>query len=287
MRGSNMSTIIHVNNIQKTFGEVDALKDVSLTVNKGETFGLLGPSGAGKTTLIQILTGQLKPTTGIIKIWNKEISSLNKKAFRQSFGVLSDNTGLYTRLSIYENLKLFCDLYGISHSRIDEVLEIVNLQNEKKKITSKLSRGMRQRVLLARTILHKPTLLFLDEPTSALDPVNTSHVHEGLRTLTEEGTTIFLSTHDMTEAETICDRVAFLHDGNIQLLDTPKSLRQQFTNRSVSLTCIDGRLITLEYDLNQADKIYETMKQQDIIAIHSNEPTLGEIFVQVTGRNLV
>lgn len=282
-----MSAIIHVNNIQKTFSKVDALKDVSFNVKKGEIFGLLGPSGAGKTTLIQMLTGQLKPTTGTIKIWNTELAHLNKKEFHQSFGVLSDNTGLYTRLSIYENLKLFCDLYEVPHNRIDEVLDIVNLKNDKKKITSKLSRGMKQRVLLARTILHKPTLLFLDEPTSALDPVNTSHVHAALRSLTEQGTTILLTTHDMEEAETICDRVAFLHEGKIQLLDTPQNLRHQFTNRSVTLTCMDGRTLIFDHDANQANNIHEAMKQEDIITIHSNEPSLGDIFVQVTGRTLV
>jgi len=242
-----MSTIIDVQNIQKTFGRVDALKEATFGVEKGETFGLLGPSGAGKTTLIQLLTNQLKPTAGKIEIWGQSIKELNKKSFRQSFGVLSDNSGLYTRLSVYDNLKLFCDLYGIPHKRIHEVLEIVQLGKEKNKIASKLSRGMKQRVLLARTILHKPTLLFLDEPTSALDPVNTSHVHEGLKELTKQGTTIFLTTHDMSEAETMCDRVAFLHEGSIQLLDTPMNLKHQFTNRSVSLTCTDGRVITHEY----------------------------------------
>lgn len=282
-----MSTIIEAQNIQKTFGKVDALKEVTFRVQKGETFGLLGPSGAGKTTLIQLLTSQLKPTLGEIEIWGQPIHTLNKRTFRQSFGVLSDNSGLYTRLSVFDNLKLFCDLYGISHKRINEVLEIVQLGNERNKIASKLSRGMKQRVLLARTILHKPTLLFLDEPTSALDPVNTNHVHEGLKELTKQGTTIFLTTHDMSEAESICDRVAFLHEGCIQLLDTPTQLKHQFTNRSVSLTCTDGRVITHEYFKNQARKIYETMQQEDIIAIHSNEPTLGDIFVQVTGRKLV
>lgn len=287
MRRNDMSAIIHVNNIQKTFGKVNALKDVSFNVKKGETFGLLGPSGAGKTTLIQMLTGQLKQTKGNIHIWGKEIHQLNKKKFHQSFGVLSDNSGLYTRLSIYENLKLYCDLYGIAHNRIDEVLDIVQLGQEKQKITSKLSRGMKQRVLLARTILHEPTLLFLDEPTSALDPVNTAHVHAGLRALTAQGTTILLTTHDMEEAETICDRVAFLHEGKIQLLDTPKKLRHQFTDRSVTLTCLDGRTLTFDYNANQADLIHKAMKQEDVITIHSNEPTLGDIFVQVTGRTLV
>lgn len=282
-----MSIIIETTNVRKTFGKADALKDVSFSVHKGETFGLLGPSGAGKTTLIQLLTGQLKPTEGNIHIWDTPVGQLNKKDFRSKFGVLSDNSGLYTRLSIYENLKLFCDLYDVPYKRIDEVLEIVQLHQEKHKTTATLSRGMMQRVLLARTILHKPTLLFLDEPTSALDPVNTQHVHAGLQALTEQGTTIILTTHDMTEAARICDRVAFLHQGEIQLLNTPKALRYQFTDRSITMTTADERKITINDSPTKAMDVYEIMKKEDIIAIHTNEPTLGDIFVQVTGRNLI
>lgn len=287
MRGNDMSTIIQVKNVRKTFAKKDALKDVSFGVQKGETFGLLGPSGAGKTTLIQMLTGQLKATSGDVHIWNTPIAKLKKRQFRSEFGVLSDNSGLYTRLSVYENLKLFCDLYDVPYRRIDEVLEIVQLGNEKSKTTAKLSRGMKQRVLLARTILHEPTLLFLDEPTSALDPVNTAHVHDGLRALTDQGTTILLTTHNMTEAEAICDRVAFLHEGEIKLLDTPKALQYRFTDRSITMTTVDGRTITIEDSPTQATDVYDYMKKEEIIAMHTNEPTLGDIFVQVTGRKLI
>ncbi len=282
-----MSTIIEVKNVRKTFVLTDALKNVSFNVQTGETFGLLGPSGAGKTTLIQMLTGQLKATAGDIAIWDTPIAKLKKRQFRSQFGVLSDNSGLYTRLTVYENLKLFCDLYGVPHRRIDEVLEIVRLGSEQHKPTAKLSRGMKQRVLLARTILHKPKLLFLDEPTSALDPVNTEHVHNGLRALTEQGTTILLTTHDMTEAASICDRVAFLHEGEIKLLDTPEALQYRFTDRSITMTAVNGRHFTIEDSPTQAMDVYELMKKEEIIAMHTNEPTLGDIFVQVTGRKLV
>ena len=141
---------------------------------------------------------------------------MKKGSSRKKIGVLTDNSGLYSRLSIYDNLKLYCELYEVPEKRIDEVLEIVNLKNEKKKIVSKLSKGMLQRVTLARTLLHEPELLFLDEPTSALDPVNSQHIHNGLRELNARGTTIFLTTHDMNEAELLCDRVAFLNKGQIQ-----------------------------------------------------------------------
>lgn len=282
-----MTTIIDVMNIRKQFGKTDALKEVSFSVNKGETFGLLGPSGAGKTTLIQMLTRQLKQTSGEIQIWNTPINQLKQRDFRKQFGVLSDNSGLYTRLSVYENLKIFCDLYDVPYRRIDEVLEIVQLAHEKKKPTAKLSRGMKQRVLLARTILHEPTLLFLDEPTSALDPVNTQHVHAGLRALTEQGTTILLTTHDMSEAESICDRVAFLDRGSIQLLGTPEALQHQFSDRSITMTTVDGQRISIEHSPTQATEIYDTMKNNEVVTMHSNEPTLGDIFVQVTGRKLI
>ena len=185
-------------------------------MKKGETIGFLGPSGSGKTTTIKILTAQLHPTAGEINVFGKPINKLKEPSFMKRIGILTDNSGLYERLTIFDNLSLYCDLYEVSKDRIDEVLESVNLRNEKNKQVQKLSKGMKQRATLARAILHKPDLLFLDEPTSALDPVNTKHIHEGLRKLSEEGTTIFLTTHDMHEAEEFCDRVAFLHDGEIK-----------------------------------------------------------------------
>lgn len=282
-----MENVIEVKSLAKIFGNQTALEDVNFHVKKGETFGFLGPSGSGKTTTIKILTGQLSLTSGEANVFNLPTASLNKPDYRKKFGVITDNSGLYSRLSIYDNLKLYCDLYDVPLKRINEVLEMVNLAEEQNKIVSKLSKGMLQRVTLARAFLHEPELLFLDEPTSALDPANSKHIHDGLRKLNEKGTTIFLTTHDMSEAEILCDRVAFLHKGRIQLLDEPKVLRKQFSDSSVTLELKDGRKVLLPGGFEGAKEVFNYMSANQVESIHSNEPTLGDIFVEITGRELV
>lgn len=282
-----MGNIIEIKSLEKVFGDQVALKDVNFDVKKGETFGLLGPSGSGKTTTIKILTGQLAPTSGEAHVFNVPTKSLNKGSYRKRFGVLTDNSGLYNRLSIHDNLKLYCQLYDLPLKRIIEVLDMVNLADARTKVVSKLSKGMMQRVTLARAFLHEPELLFLDEPTSALDPANSKHIYDGLRSLNEKGTTIFLTTHDMSEAELLCDRVAFLHKGKIQLLDQPKALRRQYSDSSVRIELKDGREMLLPGGSEGAGEIYNYMNNDQVVAIHSNEPTLGDIFVEITGRELV
>ncbi|MEN2768859.1 ABC transporter ATP-binding protein [Ornithinibacillus xuwenensis] len=282
-----MEKIIEVKNLAKVFGNQTALENVNFNVKKGETFGFLGPSGSGKTTTIKILTAQLQQTSGEAEVFGVPSTSLTNGSYRRRIGVLSDNSGLYQRLSVEENLKLYCDLYDVPKKRMDEVLDLVNLSGETKKVVSKLSKGMLQRVLLARTLLHEPELLFLDEPTSALDPANSKQIHEGLRRLNEKGTTIFLTTHDMSEAETLCDRVAFLNKGKIQLLGEPKALRRQYADGSITIELKDGNIINLPGGTEGADEVYQYMSSNQIVSIHSNEPTLGDIFVDITGRELV
>lgn len=281
-----MENIIDVSGLAKMFSNQAALKDVTFQVKKGETFGFLGPSGSGKTTTIKILTAQLAQTDGEALIFGVPATKLKEGNYRKKIGVLTDNSGLYSRLTVYDNLRLYCDLYDVSYIRIDEVLEMVNLSDAKKKIVSKLSKGMLQRVTLARAFLHKPELLFLDEPTSALDPVNTKHIYKGLENLKEQGTTIFLTTHDMEEAETLCDRVAFLNEGKIQLLDSPKALRQKFADHTLTVELKDGSKKVVERGPEGAQEMYDYMSENKVVSIHSNEPTLGDIFVEVTGRKL-
>lgn len=281
-----MENIIEVKGLAKLFGNKAALKNVNFVVKKGETIGFLGPSGSGKTTTIKILTAQLQATAGEVKVFDQPVQKLKDPSYMKRIGILTDNSGLYERLTIHDNLALYCDLYGVEKGRINEVLDSVNLLQDKKKRVQQLSRGMKQRVTLARAILHKPDLLFLDEPTSALDPVNMKHIHAGLKQLNAEGATIFLTTHDMQEAEDICDQVAFLNNGEIVMYDTPQNIRTQQKNTSVSLLLKGNRTVTVENNAQGAEKIYENMKAGQILTIHSNEPTLGDVFVELTGRNL-
>ncbi len=281
-----MANIIEVSSLEKIFSNQHALVDVSFHVKKGEIFGFLGPSGSGKTTTIKILTAQLEATSGSVHVFGVPAGRLAGNQYRRKMGLLSDNSGLYARLSIEDNIKLFCDLYDVPHTRIDEVLDMVNLKHEKKKMVSKLSKGMTQRVLLARAFLHEPELLFLDEPTSALDPLNTKHIYSGLERLREKGTTIFLTTHDMYEAEVLCDRVAFLNEGTIQLLGSPKALRQKFSQPTLTVETLDGSKIIVSKGPEGAQEMHDLMAANKVVSVHTNEPTLGDIFVNVTGRKL-
>ncbi len=281
-----MEKVIEVKHLVKSFGNKVALKDVSFDINRGETFGFLGPSGSGKTTTIKILTAQLQQTSGDITIFGEALTKLKDPPYMKRIGILTDNSSLYERLTIYDNLALYCKLYDVDETGIDEVLETVNLLPDKKTVVQKLSKGMKQRVTLARAILHKPDLLFLDEPTSALDPVNTLHIHAGLKKLNQEGTTIFLTTHDMQEAEKICDRVAILDQGEIKLLGTPQNLSRQFSESTITLSLKGNRSIVVNKDAKGAEQIYQFMKNNEVLSIHSDEPSLGDIFVKLTGRAL-
>ena len=278
---------IEVKNVQKTFGTFTALQDVSFIIQKGEIFGFLGPSGSGKTTMIKILTAQLEQTAGEANVLGLPAINMKKSGNKARFGILTDNSGLYKRLTVEENLLLFSNMYNLPKSAVDEALAFVNLTDARKKKVNELSKGMMQRVTLARAIMHKPDLLFLDEPTSALDPVNTAHIYKGLRKLNEMGTTIFLTTHDMTEAETLCHRVAFLHKGKIKAIGAPSQLKYDYSDESmtVQLTTGEEHILPMN-DSESATALAQWMGAGSIIRIQTNEPTLGDIFMQLTGSDL-
>lgn len=282
-----MTTIIDVQNMRMRFGSEEALKDVSFSIKKGEIFGFLGPSGSGKTTTIKILTAQLTQSSGHAFVFGQPASEMRKAQQKAKMGLLTDNSGLYQRLTVEENLLLYSNLYDIPKTAVDEALQFVNLQNQRKKKVSQLSKGMLQRVLLARTIMHKPQLLFLDEPTSALDPVNAQHIYRGLRKLNELGTTIFLTTHNMAEAELLCDRVAFLYKGEIREMDTPAALKKKYSDHSFTIELNSGEQHVVVNGEEDAVNVMNWMKNEQIIRMYSNEPSLGDIFVNLTGSDLL
>lgn len=280
-----MESVIEVQNLEKQYKTRPALKKISFEVRKGEIFGFLGPSGSGKTTTVKILTSQLTYTAGQVKVIDTDPGRNRNASFLARIGVLTDNSGMYERLSVFDNLQLYCRLYGVSEERIGAVLESVNLAEDLHTTVGKLSKGMKQRVTLARTILHQPDILFLDEPTSALDPLNSSRIHETLREMNRQGTTIFLTTHNMQEAETLCHRVAFLNNGLITALDSPQALQLQHGDRTITVTTSRGAKV-IKQDEAGAETVKELMQRGELLAIHSNEPTLGDIFVKLTGRGL-
>lgn len=282
-----MENLIEINHLQKRFKEKTALKDVNFQVKEGEVFGLLGPSGSGKTTTIKILTGQLTLTAGDVSVLGMTPDVFKTANYKAQIGILSDNSALYERLTIADNLKLFCKLYGAPMEQIDNMLGEVNLLGEKNTVVSKLSKGMKQRVLLAKALIHQPKLAFLDEPTSALDPGNVIHIHKGLQALNKAGTTIFLTTHDMEEATLLCDRVAFLNEGKIQEIDRPDSLRYKYSTNDFHIETKDGKKLTIKNDPAHADEIKSLIASGSIKRMDTDYPTLGEIFLKLTGKELV
>ena len=197
--------MIQMNNIVKRFGEQTVLSDVTFEAHEREIFGLLGPSGAGKTTIINILTNQLDADGGSHQIDASPFET----------GLMLDEDGLYVRLNCAENLNVFADIYGIPRKKTLEALKNVGLEQDAKKSVNKLSKGMRQRLALARAILHEPKVLFLDEPTSGLDPATARGIHKLIKAVCDNGSTIFLTTHNMDEALKLCNHIALLHEGKI------------------------------------------------------------------------
>ena len=208
---------VSMKHASKSFGDKTVLRDINFETHDGEIFGMLGPSGAGKTTIINILTRQLRLDSGECYV----------SAASHEIGLLLDHDGLFSRLTCLDNLIVFQDIYGIPRAKVTEVLERVGLSYSANKAVSQLSKGMRQRLVLARAVLHKPKILFLDEPTSALDPVTARGIHKLIRELREDGATVFLTTHNMEEATNLCDRVVLLHKGTIIEQGTPKDICQR------------------------------------------------------------
>ncbi len=277
--------VININSVYKKFNDLLVLKDISFFVEEGEIFGLLGPSGAGKTTLINIITGQLEPTSGEVKIWGVNSKNFGEDIYKK-IGMLLEIPGLYDRLNVVQNLKIYAKIHNIPHNEIGKVLELVNLEPTKKPV-SRLSNGMKQRLLIARALLHNPKILFLDEPTSALDPVNARNIHNILFDLKQKGITIFMTTHNMEEAEKLCDRVALLNEGCICACDSPFNLSKKFyKDRKINLIKNNGEKISLDFSSENIRNIYNLIKNEDIFSIHSTEPNLEDIFIKLTGRKL-
>src|SRR4051794_10194221 len=211
-----MSTLPHVavEDLAKHYGSVRALDGVSLTVAPGEIFGLLGPNGAGKSTMIRILTGRAKPTSGHARVLGHEVPR-ELEAVRGKINLVAETPNVYQRASARENLELFCKLYGLPRRRAGEVLEQVRLSSVAERRVKTFSTGMRQRLLLARALLNQPRVLFLDERTRGLDPQSARELHATVTALAADGATIFLTTHDMSEADALCRRIAFLAGGKV------------------------------------------------------------------------
>jgi ABC-2 type transport system ATP-binding protein len=278
-----VSTIIETSHLARTYGSIHAVRDVSLAINEGEIFGLLGHNGAGKTTTIRMLTGRTRPTRGSATITGYDVVTAIEHV-RPLINLVFEDANLYERLSGWDNLALFARLYQAPPGRVGQLLDLVDLTDAAKRAVKKYSTGMKQRLLIARALVNAPRVLFLDEPTRGLDPTSARDLRTLIRNLAASGTTVFLTTHYMNEADEMCDRVAFLKAGAIVALDTPRELKLQFGQQTARVLLENRQEI--EINLRSpvdADRLQEWMAQGLVRTIHSQEGTLEDVFINVAG----
>lgn len=281
-----MEVTIAANNIVKSFGSKRVLDGISFDVRKGQIFGLLGPSGAGKTTLIKILTGQLDRDNGTAEINGINADKLTGED-NKKFGIMMDNFGVYERLNCYENLKIFAEIYGVKNDGILNALKKVGLEGAKKTSAAKLSKGMSSRLRLARVFMTDPDILFLDEPTSGLDPATADEIHKIMLAEKENGKTIFLTTHTMSEAEKLCDDIVMINEGKIVEHGSPKEICRRYNHqRMLKIHLSDGSDMQLPHNENASEQVAELIKNGRAETIHTTEPNLETVFMELTGKEL-
>ena len=281
--------MIEVKDLTFSYGkDKQALHGLNFTVEDGEIFGFLGPNGSGKSTTQKILTGILKGHGGMVSLFGKDIRSVHTQEFFQKIGVLFEFPYLYANLSALDNLHYFSSFYPKKQLRdAEEVLDELEFKRDfLRKPVSSYSKGMRQRVSMARALISNPKLLFLDEPTSGLDPTGAVLFRRIIENERQKGTTVFVTTHNMLDADLLCDRVAFISHGNIVALDTPKNLKEQNSNHRI--------VVDYLYQGKREEKTLEAPELKsgipfaydELISIHSQEPTLEDIFIRYAGRRL-
>lgn len=266
-----------------------AVRGVTFAVHQHEIFGFLGPSGAGKSTTQNVLIRLLEGYQGEIAVLGRDLRAWDRRYYTR-IGVAFEAPNHYLKLTALENLRLFAGLYGGTTLDPEALLKRLGLYDDRHKLVAEFSKGMRGRLTLARALLHRPELLFLDEPTAGLDPVTARLVRQLIRDVRLAGATVFLTTHDMATADELCDRVAFLVDGEIAALDTPRALRLSHGRRVVRIEMMrDGAPTSREFALEGlADDIefLTDLRRGGIETMHTLETTLEDVFVRVTGRSL-
>lgn len=271
--------------------KADTLRNISFEVKKGEIFGFLGPSGAGKSTLQKILTGTLPDYQGEVSVLDYSLNHLSNDYYNK-IGVDFEFPNFYSKFTALENLNYFSSLY--SQETLDPLplLQRMGLQEDAQKPVARFSKGMKTRLGFIRCLLHDPDLLFLDEPTSGLDPTNARILKDIVKELKNAGKTIILTTHNMHDAEELCDRVAFIVDGEIRAMDTPAAFRHSSREKNVMYTFITQKNIEEErvIPLNTlySDSHFRAMSDADkVTRVHSSQQSLEDIFISITGRQLL
>lgn len=281
--------VIEVENVKKYYGEVRGVENLTFEVEEGEIYGFLGPNGAGKTTTVKILVKIIKDYEGTVRVLGKDLREWGKDYYNK-IGVSFEFPAVYSRLTARENLGFFASFYK-KHLDPTEVLKMVGLEEKADELVAGFSKGMKKKLDLARALLPDPEILFLDEPLEGLDPASARRIKDLLLEMRENGKTVFLTTHNMYVADELCDRVAFIVDGSIRLVDDPGELKVKMGKRLVKVEYVaDGGVAVKEFPLENIgrnEEFLRIIREHEVRRINTEEPTLEEIFLKVTGRRLV
>lgn len=279
--------MLNVSNLTVRFRNFEAVKSISFQVDQGEIFGFLGPNGAGKTTTIKVLTGQIRPKSGTVTFQGRDLWK-DFDELKSSFGYIADFDNHLEELSAYQNLLLFSLLYGLPAQRALDALDTVELRNERDQKVKNFSKGMKKKLTIAREIMHCPRLLYLDEPTANLDVHSTKVIRSLLMRLAQEGTAIFCTTHNMEEAEELCQRIAIIDQGRIVGLDTPDQFKKKYADPVVRVILDGGEgesVHWLRLDKKQdQDFLAEKVRSGRVVSLQSHAASFKEVFLKLTGR---
>ncbi len=267
-----------------------AVKNISFEVEKGEVFGFLGPSGAGKSTTQGVLTGLLGLQKGNVIVAGYDVKHLRNEMFNH-IGVSFEQSNLYSKLTAKENLAFYSKLFDVPTRDPMELIKMVGLEGKENIRTDEFSKGMKHRLTFARSMLNDPELWFLDEPTTGLNPAIAATIKDIIKARNEQGVTVFLTTHNMFIADELCGRVAFIVDGEIKLIDSPKNLKLRYGNKMVDVEYKKGDVVLKDtFSTIQSEdrtRLKQIIDDNEILTMHTKEATLEEIFIKVTGRGLV
>jgi ABC-2 type transport system ATP-binding protein len=284
-----MEKVIEAKNITYSYNKKLAVDHISFGIGKGEILGFLGPNGAGKTTTLKMLTGQLLPQDGEISVLGIDVQKDVRK-IKSQIGVCFEEKNLYEDMSAVENLTFFASLFGIKNFDVKSLLKRVGLSVDRKDRVLNYSKGMKQRLMVARALVNEPRVLFLDEPTDGLDPVSAEDIRNVILEEKRKGVTVFLTTHDMMEADKLSDRVAFINEGKIAALDTPDNLKHQYGKRVIKIRYLEDKNVKEEeINLESEDigrNIQDMLSKNNVLDMHTEEATLEDIFKLLTGRKL-
>lgn len=280
---------ISAENIAYSYGDLLAVDHISFGVGAGQVLGFLGPNGAGKTTTLKMLIGLLAPQGGKVTILGRDITR-EREEIQGQIRVCFEEKSLYEDMSAAANLRFFASLFGIKRPDTAALLDRVGLPGERRDKVANYSKGMKQRLMVARALVNRPKVLFLDEPTDGLDPVSSEAIRDVIMEEKAGGVTVFLTTHDMMEADKLSDHVAFISDGRIAAFDTPENLKHEYGKRVLKIRYHeDGRLREQELPLEEKEtgrRIQEILEGGNVLDMHTEEATLEDIFIRLTGKKL-